>query len=194
MNVFDLVEENERDPLYKELERTNGIRHYGLLQSIISTSLTIKYNAICHGIIKAINYHAIACLHKGAGEYRNTEVRVNGFTPPSHELVDGLMDTFVDQINDSWESEDAISLATYALWQLNAIHPFVNGNGRTARALCYYILCCKFETLFGGTTIFPELMRVKYRPDYIKAIKEADKTEDITSLARLVEQVVGESI
>jgi hypothetical protein len=29
-------------------------------------------------------------------------------------------------------------LAAYGLWRLNWIHPFVEGNGRTARAVCYF--------------------------------------------------------
>jgi len=82
MDVFDLVGQTGQHPVYKELERTNGIRHYGLLQSIISALLTIKYRKIFHEIIKSINYHAIACLHRGAGEYRNIAVTVNRYTPP----------------------------------------------------------------------------------------------------------------
>ncbi len=43
------------------------------------------------------------------------------------------MDGLVGDINSHWEPEDPVSLATHALWRLNVIHPFVNGNGRTRK-------------------------------------------------------------
>jgi len=49
--------------------------------------------------------------------------------PPS------LMNSFINEVNRYWETTDVLSLASYCLWRLNHVHPFINGNGRTARAL-----------------------------------------------------------
>ena len=43
------------------------------------------------------------------------------------------MDAFVDEVNRRLETADVLTLAAYCLWRLNHIHPFINGNGRTAR-------------------------------------------------------------
>ena len=65
-------------------------------------------------------------------------------------------------------------LPAYALWRLNWIHPFVEGNGRTARAACYYLICMKQGRLLGGRKIVPERIREK-RQAYYDALQAADR-------------------
>jgi Fic family protein len=43
-----------------------------------------------------------------------------------------------EYINDNWQS--TVHLAAYVLWKMNWIHPFADGNGRTARAVSYVVL------------------------------------------------------
>jgi Fic family protein len=64
-------------------------------------------------------------------------------------------------------------LPAYALWRLNWIHPFVEGNGRTARAACYYLLCLRHRQLLPGTKIVPERIREDRQP-YYAALRAAD--------------------
>ena len=72
------------------------------------------------------------------------------------------------------------------LWGINHIHPFINGNGRTARAACYFVLCVKAGKLLRGTQILPELLREPdVRPRYVEALKEADNA-DIGPLVELI--------
>ena len=65
-------------------------------------------------------------------------------------------------------------LPAYALWRLNWIHPFVEGNGRTARAACYYLLCLKQSQLLPGRKIVPERIRENRKP-YYAALQAADQ-------------------
>jgi len=45
------------------------------------------------------------------------------------------MDAFFSLIHENWTIVDhPTTLAAFALWNLNWIHPFIEGNGRTARA------------------------------------------------------------
>ena len=61
------------------------------------------------------------------------------------------MDQFFSLIHENWTIIDhPTGLAAYALWRLNWIHPFVEGNGRTARAACYYLICMKAGRLLPG--------------------------------------------
>ena len=76
-------------------------------------------------------------------------------------------------VNRSWEKADPVALATYVLWRLNYIHPFINGNGRTARAAAYYVLCVAAGNWLPGDTILPELLR-QNRDEYVEALKVAD--------------------
>lgn len=66
-----------------------------------------------------------------------------------------------------------VALSAYVLWKLNYIHPFINGNGRTARAACYFVLCVKAGGWLAGDTILPELLR-QNRDLYVQALQAAD--------------------
>lgn len=172
MILFEIVE-NEKHPAYQNLSIDNLERQYDFLRSIITAALAVKRPMVSTAIIKALNAHAISCLHVNAGEYRPCQVTVGNHEPPAHYRVPELMNAFVNEVNHAWEKSDALVLSTYVLWRLNYIHPFINGNGRTARALCYYIVCVKSGGLLRGSPVLPELIR-QNRPEYVKLLREAD--------------------
>lgn len=110
------------------------------------------------------------------------------------------MDDFVNIVNRRWEKGDPVWLAAYVLWRLNHVHPFINGNGRTARAAGYFVLCVKVGGWLGGDVILPELLR-RERPEYIKALKQVDETEsgggekiDLAPLQNLMWRLLKEQI
>lgn len=199
MILFDLVKREEH-PAYQELEISNGNRQYSFLNSIVSGALAVGRPFLSQQIIKALNFHAICCLHTHAGEYRPCSVYVGDYTPPEHYQVAALMDDFVNLVNWYWEKEDAIVLASFVLWRLNFIHPFINGNGRTARATAYFVLCVKSGGNLPGDKILPELLR-DHRKDYIACLKIADRAFERTGepdlealhrlLLRLIERQIG---
>lgn len=76
-------------------------------------------------------------------------------------------------MNDHWETESAIHLAAYTLWRLNWIHPFTDGNGRTARATSYLVLCMKVKNVFYGSDTVPSQIAHDKRP-YYDALEAAD--------------------
>lgn len=181
---------SESHPVYQALEVSNGERHYSFLQSVVAASLETGRPFLSQTILKAINFHAIACLHTNAGEFRPCAVKVGEYLPPDHYRVPDLMDDFVNLVNRQWDSADPVGLSAFVLWKLNHIHPFINGNGRTARAACYFVLCVKLGGWLEGDTILPELLRAN-RPDYVEALKEVDaslvKGElDLTPLHKII--------
>lgn len=101
-----------------------------------------------------------------------------------------MMDMFVDEVNRHWDTYDPVFLATYVLWKLNYVHPFINGNGRTARVACLFVLCLKLGTWLGGDRLLPELI-VENRPEYVAALRAADASMlagalDLSALNALV--------
>ena len=201
MILYEVVGRNENNPAYQAMEVSNGIRHYGFLRSVVEAALSVNRPFLSQTVIKAINYHAIACLHPTAGEYRPCNVSVGGYAPPEPHRIITLMDDFVNEVNRYWDENDGVVLAAYVLWKLNQVHPFINGNGRTARAACYFVLCVKSGAWLPGKVILPELIRKsENREVYYKALEHADKEAAnlnvalsplITLLNRLLEEQIS---
>ena len=187
MDLYELAGvQKENHPSYQALQSTNLKRQYDYLSSIIRAAIEMKRTVISHSIVKSLNYHAIVGLHSAAGVYRPCEVNVGKFKPPQFYRVEPLMDDFINAVNLKWESMSPTSLASLALWRINAVHPFINGNGRTARAVCYFILCVRIGNELPGSMTVPELMtKTPYRGIYDQALKEADKLNH-TPLTALV--------
>jgi Fic/DOC family len=59
------------------------------------------------------------------------------------------------------------------LWKLNWIHPFADGNGRTARAVSYAVMSIKLDGMLPGTPTIPEQISANKGP-YYDALEKAD--------------------
>jgi prophage maintenance system killer protein len=199
--VFEITGK-EDDPVYQALEIANGTRQYDFLRTIAWASLEMGRPFLSQHVIKALNFHAIVCLHTNAGEYRPCPVTVGVHEPPAHYRVPALMDDFVNLVNRNWD-QDPVVLATYVLWRLNNIHPFINGNGRTARAACYFVLCLKAGGWLRGDTILPELIR-QHHQEHCEALQEAHDSFAATGqpnldrlhalLTRLLDEQLGPDV
>ena len=111
--------------------------------------------------------------------------------------VQASMDQFVNLSNSLWNTIDHVLLASFVLWQICRIHPFVNGNGRTARAACYYVLCVRSRGRFPGTTFLPTLLKDSL--DYLPALRAVDDSAaageiDLTPIHALITALLAEQI
>ena len=59
------------------------------------------------------------------------------------------------------------------LWRLNWIHPFDDGNGRTARGLSHLVTCVRLGYLLPGTKTIPDQIASNKTP-YYRALESAD--------------------
>lgn len=199
MILFELIGGTEDHPAYQALEISNGNRQYDFLHSIVVAALEVGRPFLSQTIIKALNYHAITCLHTHAGEYRPCAVNVGSYVPPAHFRVQAQMDDFVNELNRRWHDDsDAVVLASFVLWRINHIHPFINGNGRTARAACYFVLCVAAGGWLPGEKILPELLRAS-RPDYVAALQLVDQSFlagklDLKPLHSLLSKLLSEQL
>lgn len=198
MILFELTG-TEQHPVYQELAIANVNRHYDFLRSIVAASIQMERPFLSQHIIKALNFHAITCLHSNAGEYRPWFVEVGDFRPPEHYRVQPLMDDFVNYVNRWWDRADPFVLSSFVLWRLNYIHPFINGNGRTARAASYFVLCVKAGRWLEGDPILPVMLSREYRNEYVQALKAVDKSAsenalDLTALQLLLTKLVNKQL
>ena len=163
----------EDHPVYQALSADNLERQYDFLESIVGAAIAAGRPMISTALISALNHQAICCLHVNAGAYRPCQVTVGGYEPPQHFRIPELMNAFINEVNRFWDSMDLWTLAAYCLWRLNHIHPFINGNGRTALGLCYFVICVKSGRWLQGAPILPELLR-RHHDDYVRCLQAAD--------------------
>lgn len=197
MFIFEAVG-NEQHPVYQQLTIENLDRQYSFVRSIVLASINIGQPMLSIEIIKALNYHAISCLHVSAGEFRPCPVTVGDYQPPAHFQVPALMQMFTNQVNRHWIETDPVVLAAFVLWRLNHIHPFVNGNGRTARVASYFVLCCRSGGWLPGQKLLPERI-VENRDEYVAALQQVDAstltgTLDLSPLHSMMSRLLNEQL
>jgi Fic family protein len=119
-------------------------------------------------------YRCAGCFRDGPVTIRNSAGDVL-YQPPDHEQVPRLVQEMCDYVNQNRQMHKPIHLAAYAMWRLNWIHPFFGGNGRTARAFSYLVLCIglQFAPPANDKTI-PHLIEENRQP-YNAALREADR-------------------
>ena len=143
---------------------------------------------------------AVNQIYTCAGSFRDGPVRIDGspHQPPEHTLVLGFVDEMCGYVNSSWDSATAIHLAAYVMWRINWIHPFFGGNGRTARALSYLVLCAKLGFRLPGKKTIPDLI-VESREPYYVALRGADAAWeggklDLTDMESLMESLLADQL
>jgi Fic family protein len=148
--------------LVEHLEATN---HAAALNKVVQ---------IAQSATEDISEHTILDLHStilhgiddaNAGRYRSIAVRISGsmVVLPNPLKVPTLMADFMKEMGRS--DLHPAELAAEAHYQLVTIHPFIDGNGRTARLLMNLLLLQKGYP--------PALIRKRDRVPYLKALEKA---------------------
>jgi Fic family protein len=90
-----------------------------------------------------LHFATLERLDYFAGTYRPEPIDIgkSKHVSPDDFLVDELVHNLCDYVNEHWTEKTSIHLGAYVLWKINSIHQFTDGNGRTARAVSYIILC-----------------------------------------------------
>ncbi len=189
------VREEDDPELYARIQERNLLRQYDLLTNCVEIGFAKDIEAFDKYTLWALNGVAVANIAQFGGRYREQPVYIGQHIPPHFDRVPHLMDQCISMVHENWTNiEHPTYLAAYVLWRLNWIHPFVEGNGRTARAACYYLLCMKQGALLPGTKIVPERIRENRQP-YYEALRVADEKWnegqlDVSQLADYLEALL----
>jgi Fic family protein len=118
-----------------------------------------------------------------AGRYRRGQVRISGsdFIPPDPAAVPGLMRDFVAEPTTDLPHLSPVESAALAHFKLVDIHPFTDGNGRTARLLMNLLL------LRAGYP--PAIVRREDRLTYYAALDDARAGNTAPFVALMAEAV-----
>jgi Fic family protein len=159
-------------------EAENGLRQFKVAIDIIATYVKDQERPfkLRAGPILQLHQAALDGLHPLAGTFRNTAVTIGNsrHQPPEAAFVPDEVQLLCEYVNGNWSTKSAVHLAAYVLWKMNWIHPFADGNGRTARAISYVVLSIKLDSLLPGTPTIPEQIAANKQP-YYKALEAADR-------------------
>lgn len=174
-------------------EAENGVRQARLLGQLTREALAsdatfrLTPQTLCE-----LNRVAMHGVSPSAGLLRQrSDVEIVGsrHVLPPHDEVPSLLDDACALAAARW-SEDPIFLAAYILWRVCWIHPFDDGNGRTARAASYLVLSVRLGFELPGRLPIPA--RIKHAPiAYTRALEAADASWaagvlDVSELTRLL--------
>lgn len=151
-------------------------------------------------MILGLHRTALDGLSPYAGNYRPADVEIgqSKHKPPKAHLVAGLIEEMCDYVQDNFETATAIHFCAYVMWRLNWIHPFTDGNGRTSRALSYFVLCAKTGYRLPGHNTMPEQIAAD-KPPYYEALEKADEafengSLDLSQLENLLEACLADQL
>lgn len=137
----------------------------------------------------ALICHDLAFEDNNPGHYRTSVVKVGDvqhggvYTPPKirADIIQLMSELFHWLHSEETQKTDPLLLAACVHYYLVRIHPFRDGNGRTARFAEAYLLASA-----GMGLVSPMLSNYYYRfrDDYFNVISETEKSRDMTPFYR----------
>jgi Fic family protein len=169
------IREQDAPELFNRVQEQNLLRQYDLLANCIEIGLARGIEFFDKYTLWSLNAAAVSNIAQFGGRWREEPIYVGNHIPPHFKDVPELMDRCMSLVHENWNGPDqSLMLPAYVLWRMNWIHPFVEGNGRTARAASYYLICMAYGDLLPGSKTVPERIR-ENRDPYYAALGAADR-------------------
>lgn len=148
--------------LQEHLEAINHAAAFTFVRELAQHDAVLDEQAL-------LQLHALITkdLVETSGAYRNGAVFISGseFRPPHHSEVPGLVRDWFAWLDGDGQTYPPIIRAALAHEMLLAIHPFLDGNGRTAR------LVLNLQLMQAG---YPTTLLLRgWRGTYIRALEQA---------------------
>jgi len=144
---------------------------------LVDAGLREEFFRLYSWMIQELNRLAVDGLIDHPGTYRQTEMVIDGskHQPPKWVDVPKYVDLMCTYVNENW-SRSPVHLASYVMWRLNWIHPFTDGNGRTARAISYLVMSVRIGQRIPGKSTIPDRISADKQP-YYEALEAADRSQ-----------------
>ena len=128
---------------------------------------------------------AFGRMYEWAGQYWRSNPNVGDFLPPPYQQVPTLFYQFAEEVQHRQQlvatEAELVSLLAYAHHRFVTIHPFTNGNGRTARLLTNFLA---FRHGYQEIALYQRAAG-QQREEYLRAIKAGNGLD-----YKLLEQLI----
>lgn len=149
------------------VEHLEVVNHKSAIEYV--QSLVAEPTPITSFTVRSIHQLVLSGIDdESAGSYRQVPVRITGskHIPPAGWELSRIMDEWAQWLNGAAQSLHPVIRAAVAHHRLAAIHPFIDGNGRTARLLMNLLL------LRAGYP--PTIIMQSNRRQYYRVLAQAD--------------------
>lgn len=170
--------------LREHLEVINHKEAIDYIEDIVSKDMDISER-----VMKDLHYIILKSIdNKNAGEYRSSNVLISGSAHRlvEHFLVQERMRELIQWYSENKDKLHPIELAAEFHFKYVYIHPFIDGNGRSARLLMNLIL------MRNGYPI--TVIKTDNRDEYMRALEKASTTGDINEFVAIVAEAVNISL
>jgi len=169
--------------LMETLEAKNHPEAIKFVEKLVETR-----SELTEDVILQVHKLIMSNVVEDAGHYRTMGVRITGasFMPPPSLEIRPRMNELLKWLRENPDEHTPIELAAVFHHRFVQIHPFLEGNGRTARLLMNAIL---MKSGYPFIAIVSNLDR----PKYLKTLMEADlgnTTTFVNFIARCVERTL----
>lgn len=168
----------------REIQETLGhSKAYNLVYDLIKNDEITEENIL---ELHRLFYEQIS--PDNAGKYRDNKVIITGtnYEPPAPDKVPDLMSEFLLELSQKTKELHPVELAAWVHLQFVNMHPFIDGNGRTARLLTNLVLLKSGYAVI----IIPPIVRA----DYIEALKAAQTRHNERSFLNFISEMALESM
>jgi len=169
--------------LREHLETANHAQAFDYLEQLAQGNAPLDATAV-------LSLHRLVMkeLVAQAGQLRSLAVQIRGsnWTPPPARQVPQLLNEWLTWLAGAGLAYPAIERAAIAHVQFEAIHPFMDGNGRTGRLLLNLML------LSEGYP--PAVLLRQWRGDYLAALEAAQVHGKYRAIINLVGRAVEEGL
>jgi Fic family protein len=186
-------------------EARNGLKQTDLAKKLVKEAVAAGAPPfkLRPSLILDLHREALTGISRYAGNWRpaGVQIELSRHTPPDFKEVPGRVEDLCDYVNSHWAGKSPIHLGAYAMWRLNWIHPFADGNGRTARALSSVVMSVRAGVQLPGTPTIADLIKTEaiHANEYYAALDAADAAEkngklDISHMEELLGKLLGKQL
>ena len=151
--------------------------------------LVNKDSTLTEHYIKNIHHLVLKEIYnENAGCYRTENVVISGATyiPPNYLIARDQMEKLPDWLSTWTKMYHPLVVSTLLHGEFVKIHPFVDGNGRTARLLM------NFVTMQNGYP--PLIIKKEQRIEYYDALDMAHTTGNYTAFVALIMKLADNAL
>jgi Fic family protein len=188
--TFDQVVNADADEVFIS---ENTVSNLDILETVnyrkalLSAAGALERRPISENLIKeahAVLLSSVRGSEKNPGNFRTTQVHIGKpgtsidqalYIPPPPGDILSLFNNWEQYINSDTERDPLIQIAV-AHYQFEAIHPFIDGNGRVGRMLIPLFLIA--NKLLQHPVLYISEYFERYRDQYEHLLRHVDQTQD----------------